>query len=752
MSVTSGTPNETGAGEALATDQQRQAELTKRLDDLGRSLADKRKRAIQARRSSGIETIWREDQEAYEGIDDENRATEGGRGQHWQKPTASGSTDAIEADPTKSIILPNITDRYVDAAAARVADVLLPLDDWPFAIEAPPVPELVEAVEVATQVIDAPNPAAPVDQAAQVKAAAEAEIKKAKDAAKKAETRVKGWLIEGGWHKESREQIDDSARLGTGIIKGPFPTRKKQCVWKDGAVIVNDETKPVSKRVSVWNVYPDYPACGENIHNGSFIWEYDELTKRALADLKGGTGPSAYIDAQIDACLEEGPQDEVDFVDGDAVRKTVKDDNLFRIWYFYGSIQKENMEAAGCSCDDKYISVPAMLTMVNNRVIKASLNPQDSGRFPYQFFVWQRRAGMPWGRGVARQVRPAQRMLTAATRTMLENAGLSAKPMLAFIEGILHPTDRNMTLYGGKTFTIDKGADIQQAQHALFSIQIDSRQAECMGIIQFALKMAEDVTGISMLLQSPMGEQRAPDRVGVAQIMQGNSSSLLRRVSRQFDNQSTEPSIQDYYTWLLQYGEDESEKGLFIVNARGASVLAERDIQSQGIMRLVDMSVNPAFGADPKKAYAMAAQALRQRPEDWQYDDAEWKKMMEAQQKGHEDPRVIVARMNAERDAAIERARENFEARQEQDRKVFEAAQADLDRQLAQSELSSEERRDLEKQKVLLASLTIKIKAQKDLEIAGHTVDLHKHRTPPQLVTPPTEPAGRAEDGKAFQQ
>jgi hypothetical protein len=58
-----------------------------------------------------------------------------------------------------------------------------------------------------------------------------------------------------------------------------------------------------------------------------------------------------------------------------------------------------------------------MVTMVNNRVIKAALNPLDSGDFPYDVLPWQRKSGMPWGNGVARQGRTPQRIVTRQRAT-----------------------------------------------------------------------------------------------------------------------------------------------------------------------------------------------------------------------------------------------------------------------------------------------------------------------------------------------
>ena len=50
-----------------------EAERIERLSKLGETVAKLRAEAIDARKRSGIEDVWLEDEEFYEGIDDANR-------------------------------------------------------------------------------------------------------------------------------------------------------------------------------------------------------------------------------------------------------------------------------------------------------------------------------------------------------------------------------------------------------------------------------------------------------------------------------------------------------------------------------------------------------------------------------------------------------------------------------------------------------------------------------------------------------
>ena len=483
--------------------------------------------------------------------------------------------------------------------------------------------------------------------------------------------------------------------MGTGISKGPIPQTKKQYKWTKNAegvqvLDIQEETKPITDVVDYWNLYPDYPACGDNIHNGSFVWERGEITCKTLQDLRGQPG---YIDRQIELCLAEGPQKPE--VDSGQKTQTTKEDTLFEIWWFHGALERADLEAAGCDCSEqaeKYLSIPAVITVVNGRPIRASLNVLDKGTFPYDLLTWRRRPGMPWGQGIARQIRPAQRGITACFRALMENAGLSAKPMLAVLRQYLSPVDKTWDLFGGKVFEVSSDADVRDIKAAITTIQIDSRQGDLLAIIQFLLKLAEDITGQPLMLQGQMG--KAPDTVGGMTILNDNASVTKRRIARQFDDQVIEPSITRYYDYLMQYGEDEEEKGLFVIDARSSSVLVERDIQNKNMIQLLSAAANPAYGADPRKAFAQTCKAMKIDAKDIQYNEEEWEKLQ--QQKPPPDPRVQTAEMNNQ--AKLEM--------QEREQK-FDLLLAGIDAELAREGNAGRSTDSLSKIKADLAKLAI---------------------------------------------
>lgn len=770
----------------------------------------RRDEAVSGRANSGIEEEWSEDNDAYEGIDDANRSD-----QKVIKPSTSagGITRRTAQSATRSTVYLNITRPYTDSAAARIGDMLMPTDDRSWQLKVEPVAEPTMMAQPAQPASMAPIPqpapqgAAPVMQGQQPPSAmtpvADAIAQQNEQAAQpveRAQRRIDDWLVESQWHGECRKVIDDCCRIGVGILKGPFPTKKKakkvQQSEQGLALEIMLKVKPSSKRIDPWNFYPD-PACGENIHNGNYVIEHDSLTEKQLRDLKGLEG---YIAEQITECIKEGPQKK--YADSKSpTDKNRSEKDLYDVWYYYGAISADDLIAAGVKEvkegeDSRY----AIITIVNDRAIKAALNPLDSGEFPYDVVPYQRRSGTWTGIGVARQVRVPQGMINAGTRNMMDNAALSGGPLYAIDRQMLEPIDQSWTLTPRKGFYTTASAEGKSIKDAIAFFNVPSMQAELMNIIQFALKMAEDVTGLPMLLQGQSGA--APDTLGGQLIVNNNAAAVLRRFARMWDDCITEPHIGRYYEYLLMYGEDDSEKGVFTVDARGSSALVERDIQNHAAIQMMQASLNPAFGLSPKKAAEEALKAQKLDVKRFQMSPDE--QAAAAQQQAPEAPAVQAAKIRvqgdlqktqmvlgqkaqeAQQDADLERELAQIDAnlqahkvsvdtdrdtvyvqaqtQRDQTSAMLKQRELEIKRELALLDYANKREISLEQVKAELAKTSMAESTKRELAQAqialnqaeshqDRMVDLHKHHTtlanapkPPE----PIEPAGRAPNGQSF--
>lgn len=600
------------------------------------SLIAKRKEAMDWRQGCGIEKEWSDADDAYEGVDDANRGEAA-----LQKPRSpnGGSYGATRKLTTRSTAYLNITRPYTDAAAARVADMLIPSDERNFSIRPTPIPD-VAGIQI------------PPEQAAEVKAQLEAEAQKRSEAA---QLRIEDWLTECHYDAEMRKVIEDCAKLGTGILKGPYPVRRKQDVvmqQADGgglALVQAESIVPASRRVSVWDFFPD-KSCGESINNGAYVFERDRISARQVRDLIGQPG---YLDRELMACLREGPSRG----EGDPRRKG--EDESFEVWYFTGEITRSDLDALYQRAGDDVHALMVTATIINDRIVKIAESPLECRDYGYDLMCWQRRIGMPYGIGVASQISVPQRMLNAATRNMNDNAALSSGPQIVCMRGAVMPADGAWELVPRKLWWADPESSVDDIRKAFMAIDIPTRQAELMAQIQFALKIAEDVTGLPMLMQGNQG--KAPDTVGGMEILNTNANTVLRRIARLFDDLLTKPHIRRYYAWIMEYG-DESEKGDFQIDARGSTSLVERDIQRQAILGMGAMVVDPRFGLDPELWAQEMLRANKIDPKRLALTDAK-KQQMQAQQ---------VAQLQAQQQAA----QQALEARMRADQMRLETQKA----------------------------------------------------------------------------
>ena len=593
------------------TEQEESASLR---DTFLQGLLAKRKEAIAGRLGSGIEMEWQEDEEHYQGIDDANRAFQNASNMAMPKRWATGQ--ALERGPTRSVVFLNITRPYVDAGSARVSDMLLPTDDRAWGLKPTPLPRLNNS-EVAQ--IGGPDAA---------KQAMEETIAIATVAAEAMQAKIDDCLVESRWHGEVRRFIEDAARIGSGVLKGPFPKRQ------DGKVVRKNEMglteyvsvssiTPASKRIDPWNFFPD-PACGDDIHNGGYTWEREYLSGRQLREML--KMPGGYDVAEIVKAIKEGPSlnGAREAADGVAHRG----EDQFEMWIFHGHCDGEQLRALGVDIDEEEDRLPAMAVLINDRLVKVAQSVLDDGDFPYDVLAWQGRPGMPWGMGISRQIRTVQRILNGSTRAMMDNSGLSSAPQIVIGNGVT-PEDGNHTLRGGKVWRLEAGGDATDVRAAFSAFVVPSVQAEMMNIIEFALRMAEDTTGMPAMLQGIRGD--SPDTLGGMQMQNNNATSVLRRLAKRFDDYVTRPHIQRYFDWMMQYEEDDSIKGDFQVDVRASSALVERDAQQQFLIQMAQLARDPQFEINPAKLFAELAKGQRLDPKRFQYTPEEAAQRQQAQ-------------------------------------------------------------------------------------------------------------------------
>jgi hypothetical protein len=587
---------------------------------------------------------------------------------------------------------------------------------------------------------------------------AEENIQMARKKAKAAETKIYDWMVETSYRAESRKMLFDSARIGVGVIKGPVPKVKRSVAASrvDGKIKVTFKEKiiPESVQVSPWNVFPD-PTCGEKLSNGSHLFERDWVSEKQVRDLIKEPG---YIKEAILAIITEGPQKSSPAVrdNGEQIESSEKDakKGKYEIWYFHGFIKKSELDLVATKAghgdsnpdakeDDL---IPVIATLINDRIIKAVPTVLESGSLPYKSFPWTRRHGHWAGIGIAEQVFAPQRMLNAATRSMLNNAGKSAGSQIVIDQLSIRPANGDWTMTPDKFWY--KTGEVQGTMKDVFEIyQIPNVTKELMEIILFALKTAEESTSIPLITQGQTGPE-TPETLGAAQLQNSNANQLLRSIGYSYDDYVTEPLVIDYYEYLLLDPDvSDSMKGDFNIDAHGSVAMVERAIQDATIAQMGPLTLNPAYGMDPKRWAVQMVKSKKLNPADFKYSPEEQKRLDE--KPPPEDPRITAAKITMDGWKGEASIKAEVDLKKVKVDSVVELRKLTMQREIALLGYANQHKMKIVDVEKDLATTNLKIEAEERLNSAnnaseGQVKTILGRNRPPAVQVP-----GRARNGQA---
>ena len=749
-----------------------------RLQAFGHKLGKQRDEWIRDRYSYGVDKRWIEDEDQYNGKDNINKAAS----QMMTSVEQGYPVTTQGAKPHRSTVFIGMTRQKTNAAEARVADILLPTDDRNWGIQPTPNPymmsmlkdtrfatnqgpfegEIIQAPDGMSQQAMMPPQGMPpegmmpqgmppeglgamamppqglqpvTNQAGEpmrLKDIAREVMNLAKRKAEAMQREIDDQLTEADYNSEVRKMLHDAAVLGTGVIRGPIVTNRTRKAWQPYTdaqgqqvhqIEIVDELAPASFRVDPRNVWPD-PACGETIHHGKGIYEREQITSKQVRELAKQPG---FMKSQLRKVLEEGPKRSATFQElRDEDQRDVARD-LYEMWTYWGEVEYDDLKSADIDPGEKdeLRSISACVVMINSTVVKAFLNPLEGGDLPYDFYVWEKVANSVWGYGIPYLMRSQQKVLNAAWRQMMDNAGVSSGPQIVMKPNVIQPADKNWQLSSRKVWYASD--DVDDVAKAFATFEFNSHQAELAGIIKMATELVDQETGVPTILQGDKGA--APDTVGGMQMLMNSANVVLRRLVKQFDDMVTRPHIRRYYDYNMLYNEDEEIKGDFSIDARGSSALLLRDIQNQAFLNLLAAAANPVFGMylDTEKLFRKALQAQHVDPAEIFKSEEEIDQIKEQQkamanQAPPPDPRIQAANIRAETDlkrAQMQNQGDMAEiqartAKMQQESEI-KAAELQMEREIEMLKMSNQQNLSLEKIKAQLADTAIKERGRKEL-------------------------------------
>jgi len=647
---------------------------------LAKELCSMREEAIKDRKGKKLDEIWAKSREQFAGIDELNRSRMSpidGKASTLDGPIRlAHSTMGTVREENRSTVFVNITRPYTNAGVSRVQDILLPTGQMPWDLKLSPVSDMSILREVLgkyPEYLDGlletlGDSAVPLTQSSEA----------AKQALEVAKEQIRDWLKECDWLSHIRVQIAEAGKVGTGVLKGPFPKARKVSQDVDAilsslpisfppdiAQLLEEELKtklkfrPAVECIKIENCYPA-PGCGEDFQNGKYFYEeIPDFTSRRLKELMDENG---YFTDQIEQCLKEGPKDPLG-------NKKKEKGASYDLWVGHGEIDLT------CLCDfmdkdeSELNSVFMTWTLCNSRVIKLDTPTLPCKTFPYRMLRWEKRENSWDGIGIPEHIETPQRGLNASVRSLMDNMGYSVGPQVLEIDGLIEPVEGDDTeLRPYKRWKVLSALPGSLANEdptkALTFLEFPNYLNEIMPVIQFWLKIAEDTTGLPLLLQG----QAQTDAVGVSQQLMNNSTTNLRQIVKAWDDEVCKPSIDDMYAWCQMFG-PEAARGDAEAVALGSSTLLVKELQLQALLQIGDRVLQPEFQISPSKWMAQFLRGNQIDPELLQMDEEEFQRIQEAA--SQPDPRVTVAEIESQAEVAVAQIRDATDRL-----KVFVEAQA----------------------------------------------------------------------------
>lgn len=502
----------------------------------------------------------------------------------------SETQSRLAASASKSKVFVNITRPKSNTIEARLVDMLFPTDDKNWGIDPTPVPRLGEALR---------------DEDPAVRDAANMTMAIAKERAESMEREIDDQLKEAKYNIKARDLIHQAVVLGTGVIKAPVVVNNDRRKWgsagatSEGQEIYSlmqvEDKRPSVEVVDVWNFFPDTNV--PTIDDGESVLERHYLTRRQLRNLSKrpgfnleavrfllGTDPKEYrtTSTHLSSLREIAGLPMSD------------DDKRYEVWEYHGPIDKEDLTACGCEVDeeDPLEEYEGVVWFCGPTVLKAVVNPMESGDYPYSVFCYEKDDAGPFGFGVPYELRDAQRVVNAAWRMTLENGGLSVGPQVVVDRSAVTPADGNWELAPRKVWYFNSNHGTRQVSQVFQAFDIPSRQDQLQNILLTALRLADEETATPIIAQ---GDNAAhmPDTARGMSMLMNNANAVTRRVVKNFDDDVTTPVIARFYDWNMQFGKRDEIKGDYEVVARGTAALMVKEQQQQALLQFMGMTANP---------------------------------------------------------------------------------------------------------------------------------------------------------------
>lgn len=571
-----------------------------RLDVLCRDMTAEWQKYVKQRRP--IEDRW---------IDDERQFN----GRPVVRDSKAYSSDA--ADPNRGNnepIISNATRRKTLMCWGRLCDMLLPANDFPMRVDAPDKPDSAEypttfpaAMQQAQAKVQAAMQQDPQGGAGNAPKPEDVLTEVASQQASDMQDDVFEMLQDAKFQSIARKALYDTARIGLGLIKGPFPSLKQCRKFQQGGNFDIEETPTAGIAwVNPWFFWYDF---SDSLARASKTFEIQLTSRRELADFKRYP---RTIASTIDSLLEEkSPKLDGEFRAALDRRNNLTDlkeplDDVYAVLETHAVITAEKLrDITGIEWDHPEMPV-LHLWSVNGRCIKFKLTPLERDfRLDYYNFTIMPADDTIFGYGYPYLARSGQRFLDGALNATLANAAASVAPLLVVQQGKIQPNREQWRIRGLNILSAESQG--QPLDNFLLPVEVPSNVEQNLKLVEVAEAMIDQDTLFQQILEGGENQEEMP---ASGMVMRANLANVFQKSIAAFaDDNVFQPLCERLIWWRKMYGEALGKppiEGDMVPKAIASTQLVSKDLALQHTAAAIQMAANPMF-AGFFDAYTLAA-------------------------------------------------------------------------------------------------------------------------------------------------
>ena len=423
----------------------------------------------------------------------------------------------------------------------------------------------------------------------------------AKESSKKMAKTIEDQLVESRYKEVCIKAVHSGHLYGTGIIKGPLIERKVRTrfVMEGGKWVAKSESYvvPFVDYVPLWRFYPDMNAT--QLSECRYVYERHNMT---VSDLAALAERKSFKKKAIVEYIKSHPQGQTTprYIDNELKVIGERQQNqgqhgrgMYEVLERWGWLTGQDLLDVGVKVPtdrvhEAFFSNVWMLP--NGEVIKAVLQPINGVTWPYHIYSFDKDETSIFCEGLAAVMRDDQTMLNAAVRLMLDNGALTSGPMVEVTPQLLSSYDKIDELAPWKVWTRNL---TNPGTPAIRAIELPSHLNELQAMAAMFEQNTDEVTAIPRYMSGENATQGAAGTAAGMSMLMGAANIVIKDLITSWDEGITRPFLQALYRWNMQFNPDNSIKGDFDVQARGAASLVAKEVRGRLLNEFGQMTANP---------------------------------------------------------------------------------------------------------------------------------------------------------------